>query len=70
MPDLTCLAYIDPMSGAIILQVILAGAVGCAAFFRRAIWAAVRRLSGRKTRDESAPERDAPDAGHGETHDA
>ena len=36
----TCnlLSYIDPMSGAILIQVITAGVIGCAAFFRRSIW--------------------------------
>lgn len=32
------LAYIDPMSGAILIQLIIAGAVACVAFFRRTIW--------------------------------
>lgn len=35
----TCdlLSYIDPMSGAILLQVLAAAAIGCVAFFRRSI---------------------------------
>lgn len=32
------LSYIDPMSGAILIQVITAGAIGCAAFFRQSLW--------------------------------
>ena len=32
------LAYIDPVSGAIVLQLIVAGALGTIAFFRRSIW--------------------------------
>ncbi|OHB69068.1 MAG: hypothetical protein A2V70_11565 [Planctomycetes bacterium RBG_13_63_9] len=35
-------AYIDPVSGAILLQVIIAGFAGCVAFFRRSIWRFVR----------------------------
>ena len=37
-------AYIDPVSGAIILQVILAGAVGLVTFFRRSVFGFVRKL--------------------------
>lgn len=37
-------AYIDPVSGAIILQVILAGAVGLVTFFRRSVLRFVRRV--------------------------
>ena len=36
------LTYIDPMSGTILLQVIVAGIIGGAAFFRRSIWRVVR----------------------------
>jgi hypothetical protein len=32
------LCYIDPMSGAIVLQVIVAAVVGTLAFFRRRVW--------------------------------
>jgi len=35
-------AYIDPFSGTILLQVIVAGVVGCVAFFRKTIWRAAR----------------------------
>ena len=31
-------AYIDPVSGTILLQVIIAGIVGCATLLRRTIW--------------------------------
>ncbi len=31
-------AYIDPVSGSILLQVIVAAIIGCVAFFRRWIW--------------------------------
>lgn len=32
-PD-TLLAYIDPMSGSLLLQAVIAGVITCAAFFR------------------------------------
>lgn len=38
------LGYIDPFSGAIVVQVIIAGIVSVAAFFRRSIFALVRPL--------------------------
>ena len=61
MAPLPVPAYVDPMSGAIILQLIVAGAIGAIAFFRRSIGAAVRTLFRLKPKSgESAP--DAPDA--------
>lgn len=42
MPTPDLLSYIDPMSGAILIQVITAGIIGCAAFFRQSIWHTVR----------------------------
>ena len=44
MPLPGALAYVDPMSGAIVLQLIIAAAVGCGAFFRRSIWGFFSRL--------------------------
>ena len=38
------LAYVDPMTGTIILQLLVAGAVGALAFFRRSVWAVVRSV--------------------------
>ena len=38
MPVHHFLAYIDPFSGTIILQAIIAGAVAFFAFFRRKVW--------------------------------
>jgi len=38
------LAYIDPMSGAIVLQILIAGVIGAGAFFRHSIWAFLRRV--------------------------
>ena len=48
----TLLAYIDPVSGAILLQVIVAGIVGCVAFFRRSIWRILRFVFRLKSSDE------------------
>lgn len=47
------LAYIDPVSGSILIQAIVAAAAGTVGFFRKSIWAVVRRFTGRK--DEPAP---------------
>ncbi len=55
MNMLPTLAYIDPMSGAIVLQLIIAGIAGAAAYFRRSIWACVRLLCGKaKSADAAA----------------
>jgi hypothetical protein len=54
------LAYIDPVSGSILIQAIVAAGAGSVAFFRRSIWAIVRRFSGRK--DETTP----PSSGSGD----
>lgn len=40
----SCLGYIDPMSGALLLQVVIAAVVGCLAFFRRSVWGLVRAI--------------------------
>lgn len=52
---MTLLLYIDPASGALLLQALVALAGGIAAFFRKRIWGTIRRLFGR------APA-EAPDA--------
>ena len=52
------LAYIDPASGSILLQVILAGAVGAMGYFFRPIARIFRFLTGRK----SSPVDADPDA--------
>ena len=31
-------SYIDPMSGSILLQVVIAAVIGCVAYFRRSVW--------------------------------
>ena len=37
-------SYIDPVSGSILLQVILAAIIGCIALFRRSIWGLLRMV--------------------------
>ena len=44
MQFVPCLAYIDPVSGTILLQLIVAGFVGCVAFFRRTIWRVCNKI--------------------------
>ena len=38
------LAYIDPMSGAVVLQLIIAFIAGTAAFFRHTIFGGIKRI--------------------------
>ena len=52
----TFIAYIDPMSGAILLQVIVAGLVGAVAFFRRSIWQVLGRVFRKKNSDGESTE--------------
>lgn len=40
------LAYIDPVSGTILLQLIIAGVLGCMGFFHRTIWRVCRAIVG------------------------
>jgi hypothetical protein len=49
------LAYIDPGSGSMILQVILAGVLAVPFLFRRTIGDIVRRIRGRRDDDSTAP---------------
>ena len=46
MNPLTTLAYIDPMSGAVVLQLIIAFVAGVGAFFRHTIVGSIKRLFG------------------------
>ena len=39
--------YIDPFSGTVLLQVLIAGTVACAAFFRKSLSRAARFITGR-----------------------
>jgi hypothetical protein len=48
------LAYIDPGSGSMILQVILAGVLAVPFLFRRTIGDLVRRFRGRRDDDSTA----------------
>ena len=47
-------AYIDPASGTILLQLIVAGLLGSAAFFRTSIARWLRLMMGRKSAGEPA----------------
>ena len=53
MNSLVTLAYIDPMSGAVVLQLIIAFVAGTAAFFRHTIFGGIKRMFGGST-SESA----------------
>ncbi len=49
-------AYLDPATGSMILQVLLAGLAGALLFFRR-IWAFVRGLfAGKDSEESSSPD--------------
>lgn len=50
------LAYIDPGSGTLLLQVIVAGAIAVPFFFRRVIGDALHRIRGRSSSEDSAGE--------------
>ena len=56
--SLVIVAYIDPMSGAVLIQLIIAVAVACVAFFRRTIWRWVRFVfrAKRPNEDSQPPE--------------
>lgn len=55
------LAYIDPGSGTMLLQVILAGIVAVPFFFRQAISNTWHRLRGERSEDSSATATDPKD---------
>ena len=50
-------AYIDPMSGSILLQVLIAGTIGAVAFLRRSIWRVIRQFTGQRAATELQQER-------------
>ena len=57
MPHLpSSFAYIDPASGSLILQMILAGIVGGLAFFRRAIFGFLGFFKSKKPAEKPLPE--------------
>ncbi len=53
------LAYIDPASGSILLQVIIAGTLGAFGYFFRPIWRFFRMLGGKN----AAPPQETPKGG-------
>ncbi len=59
------LAYIDPASGTLLLQALIAAAIGGIAFFRRSIWGFVsmfnRRESASSNSDLPPSDRDVTD---------
>lgn len=54
--------YIDPGSGSMLLQVILAGLLAVPFFFRRVIGDAWHRLRGERTSDEVRPAHEDDDS--------
>jgi hypothetical protein len=50
---ISALSYIDPFSGSILLQVIVAGIIGVIAYFRRWIWRLLWPWSRREHSDDS-----------------
>lgn len=48
------LLYIDPVSGSIVVQALVAGVVGGMAFFRRSIARLLRGLTGRGSSDQDS----------------
>ena len=44
MSDLTVIAYLDPGTGALLVQVIIGAVVGCGVWFRKYVIATVARL--------------------------
>ena len=49
-------SYVDPVSGSILLQVILAAIIVGIAFFRRSIWRLFRMLFRRKGANDDSPQ--------------
>ena len=56
MPFRVALAYIDPVSGSILIQAIVAAAAGSVAFFRKSIWRVFRHFSGGEPPAPPAPQ--------------
>ncbi len=50
-------AYIDPGSGGMLIQILLAGLLAVPFFFRNAIVGVVRRLRGERSATSPAPDR-------------
>ena len=47
------IAYIDPGSGAMLLQWIIAGVIGAGIYFRRFIGKVLRKIAGRKDTEDT-----------------
>jgi len=58
MPFKVSLAYIDPVSGSILIQAIVAAVAGTVAFFRKSIWSVIRRFSGGEPPEPPTPPAD------------
>jgi len=63
MPFKVSLAYIDPVSGSILIQALVAAAAGTVAFFRKSIWRVMRRFSGGGPSDPPARSADKDSGG-------
>jgi hypothetical protein len=63
MSTLFILAYIDPGSGALLLQAAVAGTIGVVAVFRRTLASIAARLLGRSAADPGPRDPEPPQAG-------
>ena len=54
--DCDLVAYIDPMSGAILLQLLIAAVLGMGLFFRRALWRLARLFAKKEAEDREETE--------------
>lgn len=59
MAFLPALAYVDPGSGYIMLQVILAAIISCGVFFRNAIKSVFTKIFGSKAATDADPDSSA-----------
>jgi hypothetical protein len=57
------LAYIDPVSGVILLQLLIGGVIGCFARFRHQIWRIICRLMGKSSAETKPEENPIPPFG-------
>lgn len=63
MNPVSLLAYIDPMSGSLLLQAIIAGVITCAAYFRHWIGKCLGLLARPFKRSAGTHKQPGPDAG-------
>jgi hypothetical protein len=61
--SLMTLAYIDPGTGAMLLQWLLAGVIGASFYFRRFVSKVLRRIIGKKDPDVKDPQQNPPKTG-------